>query len=59
MAKKNQDMDQKASCVSEGGREGRAGSPLPAAARAECAPYHQSVTHHFENAVEQDENGVY
>jgi hypothetical protein len=33
-------------CVSEGGREGRAGSPLPDAARAECAHYHQSLTHY-------------
>ena len=37
-------------CVIEGdarvtaGEKGRAGTPLPAAARTECAPYHPSLT---------------
>ena len=31
-------------CVSDGREKGRAGSPLPAAARTECAPYHPSLT---------------
>ena len=31
-------------CVSDGGERGRAGSPLPAAARTECAPYHPTLT---------------
>jgi LmbE family N-acetylglucosaminyl deacetylase len=32
-------------CVSDTGANGRAGSPLPAAARTECAPYQPRPTH--------------
>jgi len=31
-------------CVGDGWKKGRAGSPLPAAARTECAPYHPRLT---------------
>ena len=33
-------------CVTDEGREGRACSPLPAAARTECAPYQPGPPHH-------------
>ena len=39
-------------CANNGWREGRAGTPLPAAARTECAPYQPKLTHHgLENAA--------
>ena len=34
----------RAYCVSDGGEKGRAGSPLPAAARTKCAPCHPGLT---------------
>ena len=33
-------------CVCDGGEKGRAGSPLPAAARKECAPCHPRLMHY-------------
>ena len=38
-------------CVSDEGEKGRAGSPLPAAARTECAPYPPRLTPYPEKRV--------
>jgi hypothetical protein len=39
------------------GEKGRAGSPLPAAARTECAPYHPSRLTHWRNAFDGNGEG--
>ena len=36
-------------CVGDAGERGRAGTPLPAAARTESAPYHPLLTHYQHN----------
>jgi hypothetical protein len=40
------DFNQTVYCVGDGGEKGRAGSPLPAAARTECAPCQPRPTHY-------------